>query len=139
MRSLTIGQVAKMFNIHVETIRFYVRKGLIIQPPKPPGGIRRYSESTIQQIQFIRHAQSLGFALEDIREMLMLQPDRPDTCLEIQQIAEHKLLLLRKKRQALEEMEVILQGLVMACAQRTGADTGCPILEEVTGSIGKNS
>ena len=58
----TIGRAAKRAGVGVETIRFYERKGLIPQPPKPAaGGFRDYPAATLSQIRFIREAQELGF------------------------------------------------------------------------------
>ena len=65
----TIGLAAKEAGLGVETVRFYERKGLIVQPPKI-SGFRHYSESDVKMLKFIRKAKTLGFSLDAIKELL---------------------------------------------------------------------
>src|SRR5215207_8196335 len=68
---LTIGKLAAAAGVGVETIRFYQRRGLL-QTPDRAGSVRRYSAADLRRLRFIRHAQSAGFTLEQIRELLAL-------------------------------------------------------------------
>ncbi len=70
----TIGKLASATGTSVETVRFYERTGLIEQPVKPPSGFRRYPEETVTLIRFIKHAQGMGFTLEEVKSMLLLSP-----------------------------------------------------------------
>ena len=70
MMNMTISKVARKANVGVETVRFYERRGLIEQPPKPKsGGFRIYPEEAVARIRFIRQAQELGFSLRAIEEL----------------------------------------------------------------------
>lgn len=60
--TLTIGALAKHAGVHLETIRYYQRRGLVGEPERPLGGIRHYSEAHVRRLRFIRHAQELGFS-----------------------------------------------------------------------------
>ena len=131
---MTIGDLAQAAGVSVETIRFYERRGLIDQPPRPYGGIRRYPGPLVRRIQFIKHAKSLGFTLTEISDMLALSADDPSTCGEIQRLAQGKLALLREKREALCFMESVLEALLADCRRHT--DHSCPILEAVEEGIG---
>ena len=62
----TISMLAKELSVNVETIRFYERKGLIKQPPKPMQGYRHYPKETVNRIHFIKRSQELGFTLNEI-------------------------------------------------------------------------
>ncbi|MFX6250319.1 MerR family transcriptional regulator, partial [Acinetobacter baumannii] len=73
LESLTIGAFAKAAGVNVETIRFYQRKGLLPEPDKPAGGIRRYGETDVVRVRFMKSAQRLGFSLEEIGELLRLE------------------------------------------------------------------
>ena len=74
MRPMTIGRLADAAGVGVETVRFYERRGLIQQPPKPNGtGFRVYPEETEHRIRFIRQGQELGFSLREIQELLSLR------------------------------------------------------------------
>mgnify|MGYP003136621934 FL=1 len=72
MNSLTIGGLAKAANVSVETIRYYQRRGLIPEPQRPPGGIRRYGATEIDRLMFVKTAQQLGFSLNEIGDLLQL-------------------------------------------------------------------
>ncbi len=59
LESLTIGAFAKAAGVNVETIRFYQRRGLLAEPDKPYGGIRRYGEADVARVKFVKSAQRL--------------------------------------------------------------------------------
>ncbi len=67
---LTIGVLAEAAGVNVETIRFYQRKGLMQEPDRPLGGIRRYGEPDLARVRFIKSAQRLGFSLDEIGDLL---------------------------------------------------------------------
>ena len=71
--TLTIGTLAQTTGIHVETIRYYQRRSLLPLPQKPLGGIRRYDDTAVARLHFIRAAQWLGFSLDEISELLKLE------------------------------------------------------------------
>jgi len=85
---LTIGTLAKQAGVNVETIRFYQRRRLLDEPDKPPGGIRRYSQTHARRIRFIKEAQKLGFDLDEVADLLALEEGRH--CREVEEIAGHK-------------------------------------------------
>ena len=67
---LTIGRLAKAAGVHVETVRYYQRRGLIKEPSRPAGSHRHYSPSVVERLDFIRRAQQLGFSLDEIKQLL---------------------------------------------------------------------
>lgn len=62
LANLTIGGFAKAADVNVETIRFYQRKGLLPEPDRPYGGIRRYGEADVARVRFVKSAQRLASA-----------------------------------------------------------------------------
>jgi DNA-binding transcriptional MerR regulator len=70
MRTYTIGKLAAAAGVHVETIRYYERRGLIEQPPRSSGGYRQYSADDLWRLQFIGRGKQLGFTLAEIAEVL---------------------------------------------------------------------
>ena len=80
---LTVGLLAKSAGVNVETIRFYQRKGLLPEPDKPLGGIRRYDPSVLARLRFIKAAQRLGFILDEVGDLLKL--DDGSSCREARQ------------------------------------------------------
>lgn len=126
---LTIGQVAKAANVNVETVRYYQRRGLLSEPVKPLGGHRHYAEADVSRLQFIKRAQALGFALDDVESLLGL--DGADCCEDTHDLAVRKLALIDEKLAGLTAMRLALGGLVQQCGN--GANTlGCPIIHALT-------
>ncbi|WP_442963300.1 MULTISPECIES: MerR family DNA-binding protein, partial [unclassified Pseudomonas] len=95
-----------------ETIRFYQRKGLLPEPDKPYGSIRRYGAADVTRVRFVKSAQRLGFSLDEIAELLRL--DDGTHCEEASSLAEHKLQDVREKMADLARMEAVLSDLVCA-------------------------
>ena len=80
--NLTIGVFAKAAGVNVETIRFYQRKGLLPEPDKPYGSIRRYGEADVTRVRFVKSAQRLGFSLLSSKQPTSSEtkPRRPIRC-----------------------------------------------------------
>jgi MerR family mercuric resistance operon transcriptional regulator len=123
---VTIGALAKAAGVTVETIRFYQRKGLLPEPAKPLGGIRRYGRDAVRSVRFVKAAQKNGFTLVEIAELLQL--DRNTDCAQVRTIAEQKLTDVRVKLASLSRMEAALSTLVGACHLRQGR-TPCPLID----------
>ena len=123
--NLTIGGFAKAAGVNVETIRFYQRKGLLSEPDRPYGSIRRYGEMDVRRVRFVKSAQRLGFSLDEIIELLKLEDGTH--CDEASHLAEHKLQSVREKMTELARMEAVLSEMVCACHARTGS-VSCPLI-----------
>ncbi len=125
LESFTIGAFAEAAEVNVETIRFYQRKGLLPEPAKPHGSIRRYGDADVTRVRFVKAAQRLGFSLDAIAELLRL--DDGTHCEEASALAESKLKDVREKIADLARMESVLSELVCACHARKG-NVSCPLI-----------
>ncbi len=125
MKPTTIGQAAKQLDIHIETIRFYERKGLIEQPQKPEYGYRHYSTDIINRIRFIKRAQELGFTLREIVNLLSLN-DQP--CTLVQDIAEQKMNSVQEKVKDLQRLQTALKEMIVQCKSNPD-EQHCPIID----------
>ncbi|MEO8137365.1 MAG: Hg(II)-responsive transcriptional regulator [Betaproteobacteria bacterium] len=125
LENLTIGAFARAAGVNLETIRFYQRKGLLSEPNKPYGSIRRYGGTDVRRVRFVKSAQRLGFSLDEIAELLRLEDGTH--CEEAGSLAEHKLIDVRRKLADLARMEAALRGLVRACHAREG-NVCCPLI-----------
>jgi MerR family mercuric resistance operon transcriptional regulator len=122
---LTIGQLASKAEVNVETIRYYKRRCLIHRPEKPVAGYRQYSNEILHRLLFIKRAQSLGFKLDEIENLLFLSRGH---CSEIQSLAEQKLNHVQTKIKDLQRLEDVLADLVRQC--NASADKAqCPIVD----------
>ncbi|MDQ0586631.1 MerR family transcriptional regulator [Variovorax paradoxus] len=111
--SLSIGAFAKATGVGVETIRFYQRKGLLPEPERIQGRIRRYDNSDIGRLRFIKSAQRLGFSLDEVAGLLRL--DQESDCARARELAQQKLGDVRAELAQLHKLETILQKLVQDC------------------------
>lgn len=114
MEKITIGKLAEMSGVGVETIRFYQRKELI-REPKTQSGFRTYNEEDAQRIQFIKRAQDLGFTLSEIKELLELNTKPRMTCGTVKLKTTEKLKEIEKKINDLNRMKASLEKLSNAC------------------------
>lgn len=128
MGVLTIGQVAKLAGVGVETVRFYEREGLILQPERPPSGYRQYPPEVVRRIRFIRRAKGLGFTLREIKELLELRDDSNSTCADVRKRAQEKIADIERRIADLKRIRTALVRLTERCE---GALSGgeCPFLE----------
>jgi MerR family mercuric resistance operon transcriptional regulator len=120
----TIGGLARAAGVGVETVRYYQRRGLLPEPPRPPGEVRRYGAEDVRRLRFIRSAQAAGFTLAEIEELLDL--DASDDRARARELAETRVAALDEKIAELREARDALTELATACAKRRGGM--CPIL-----------
>ncbi len=130
-KSFTIGVLAKKAGVTVETIRFYQRRALLVQPVKPIKGVRHYTEHDVQRVRFIKQGQKLGFSLDEISGLLSLEDGQH--CQETKEIALRKLVLIRERIEGLRTMEAALSNLVESCANNADS-VQCPIILTLMGS-----
>ena len=121
----TIGSLATATAVSVETIRYYQRRGLVAEPAKPLGGIRRYGEVDARRLRFIKRAQTLGFSLNEVAELLALDDGRH--CRDAERVGTNKLALVRERIVQLHRIELTLSALVDQCQCNTGR-VRCPLI-----------
>ena len=126
---LTIGKVARLAGVGIETVRFYERQRLIEQPPRPSGGgFRYYPEATVRRIRFIRSAQQIGFTLRECGELLALQEAPNTDCGQVRESASAALESVNRKLEQLSAIKSALAALVSTCPGQ-GSIKNCPILQ----------
>lgn len=125
---MTISELAKACGVGVETIRFYERRGLIADPRQRGTGYRDYTDGTVRRVRFIKQAQTLGFTLKEIAELLELRVSANTTCQDVRGLAEAKLTDIAEKVRTLKTFERALRRLVKQCNDAS-ATAGCPILD----------
>ena len=127
--TLTIGRIAAAAGVNVETIRFYQRLGLLAEPARPPGGVRRYGGEFVARLRFIKRAQQLGFSLAEVQRLLVLED--PQSCGKARSLAAEKLALVEARISDLERMRGVLKELVARCEVRRGK-VACHIIATLT-------
>jgi DNA-binding transcriptional MerR regulator len=129
MTAMKIGEIARRSGIGIETIRFYEREKLLLEPERRLSGYRMYDEATLERLVYIRQAKELGFTLAEIREMLELSFSAQGCCDHIRQRAEAKLLDIETKIRSLREMKRSLSKILTRC-QTDNATDDCPLVHK---------
>ena len=121
MPARTIGDVAKRAGVHIETLRYYERRGLVEEPTRTPSNYRVYPGETVRRVRFIKRAQELGFSLKEIKDLLSLRAAPKARCRDVRPRAEAKLDEIDQKLRDLRRMKKALSGLVGQCSGQAGA------------------
>lgn len=127
---LAIGEISARSGVHVETIRYYERIGLVPKPARAANGRRCYDAKAAARLAFIRRARDLGFALADIRALLLLA-DNKAPCRAAHALATRHRDAIRAKIVELKRLERLLSGTTERCARTPVAP--CPVIEALTG------
>jgi len=122
------GEVAKKVGIHIDTIRFYEQKGLLTTPQRAANGYRVYKQDTVNRLQFILKAKSLGFTLKEIEELLALSEKNKGSCCEMLSFTNEKIRDVSQKILQLQRIELVLKKLHQSCKTK-GTPEYCPIIE----------
>src|SRR5262249_9977088 len=128
MTRLSIGQVARLTGVGVETVRFYERQGLLAAPDRKASGYRQYGEDALARLRFIRPAKGLGFSLKEIRELIALRVAPDGTCADVKERAAAKIAAIEVKIRDLQKIRKALLRLTASC-RGSGSLQECSILE----------
>src|SRR5256886_5913188 len=135
---MQIGELAKRAHVTVQTVRFYERLKLLPDPQRKDSGYRIYSEPDLKRLLFVRQAKSLGFSLDEIRDILRMRERGHCPCGEVITIAERHL---RAVEQQLHNLSKFRDGLSRAvkqwkksCSQTLSADAICALIERMLDS-----
>lgn len=94
---LFIGEVAKQAGINQKTIRFYEDIKLLPKSKQGQNNYRIYSQDTITRIYFIKNAKSLGFSLQDIKEILVLKDQGFEPCSHVRDLLKQRIIALKRE------------------------------------------
>jgi MerR family copper efflux transcriptional regulator len=103
-KPMTIGQVAKLAGVAVETIRFYERERLLNKPQRKASGYRIFGPDVVNRIRFIKHVKALGFSLKEIRELLFLRIDSRGMSKEFRKRIESKIAQIDRRVKTLSKV-----------------------------------
>src|SRR6266853_805039 len=109
-----IGKAAKLARDSVYTIRFYQKLGLVNSASRSTGGYRLFDEEQIHDLTFVRHAQELGFSLNEVKDLLALR-QKPHACSDVQSMLNRKLADVQEKIKGLVRLEQELGGALRNC------------------------
>jgi Cd(II)/Pb(II)-responsive transcriptional regulator len=131
--SLKIGELAKRTGCLVETIRYYEREGLLLEPARSEGNYRLYKDIHLERLQFIRHCRSLDMTLEEIRDLLRFRDAPDENCGEVNALLDEHIEHVANRIKELRLLQKNLRGLRNLC-QQTRAAKDCAILQSLGSS-----
>ena len=123
--------MAAQARVNPQTLRYYERRGLLPEPARSAAGYRAYSPQAVQIVRFIKRAQDLGFALDDIESLLHLAEGGPEGCEATRAMSVEKIADLDVRIADLQAMRTALARLVATCEQPRN-HRECPILAQIT-------
>ena len=128
---MQIAIVAKKIGLSVDAIRFYERNGLLPRPPRTQGGFRRYRDTDVETVAFVRRVQGLGFTLSEIQGLLKLRGNRLQPCAPVQRRLQERLADVQGRLRDLQKLEHELRLALRSCNKELRkADAHCLILRE---------
>lgn len=127
---MQIGELARVSGVHLETIRYYEREGVLPRPARLANGRRVYSSADARQLGFIRHARELGFDLTQVRALLALQEEPEASCTEASRMAQTQLDSVESRIARLMVLREELRRMIAEC--RDGAVAECRVIEALT-------
>ncbi len=129
---IAIGELSRLTQCNIETIRYYERVGLLPTPYRA-GRYRRYDSDDVSRLRFIRRARQLGFTLDEVRALLRFAAaDNSHTRVEVRDLAAAHVAEIRAKIVDLQAMERVLSAAICECdaGQR---QPKCPLIEVLSG------
>src|SRR6516164_2720537 len=124
---MTIGQVAKLAGVGVETIRFYEREGLLNKPKRKQSGYRLFGPEVVNRIKFIKSVKELGFSLKEIRELLFLRADSRGNAKEVKRRIDLKIVQIDRRIEDLRRVRAALAQVSRSAGR--GPTTESPLLD----------
>jgi DNA-binding transcriptional MerR regulator len=124
---ISIGELSRRTGVKVPTIRYYESIALMPAPLRSEGQQRRYGESEVSRLTFIRHGRELGFEIDAIRELLAMSAQPEQSCAEADSIARRHLSEVDRRISQLVSLRAELQRMVDACSHGRVGD--CRVIE----------
>ena len=123
---MTIGQLAKLTNVNIQTIRYYENLKLIPKPKSEYSKHRVYTNEYIDKINYIKKAKELGFTLKEIKDIL-----RFDDCEDLYELTGRKLNETQKKLELYYQLTKRLKSLLKTCP-KSGNIENCSIIKSIS-------
>ncbi len=107
-----IRELSRESGVNLETIRYYEKLGLIDTAIRQPNGYRLFSEKQLNQLHFIKSCRMIGFRLEEIKQLIMLQADPHNRCEVVDKLTKQHLIQIEHQIDQLNQIKVLLEPLI---------------------------
>jgi len=133
MSTFLIGELAARSGLEPQTIRYYERRGILSRPVRTAAGYRRYDERAIEELELVKGARSLGFSLNEIKDILGIVRARPARCSPVLQVARRRLAELDDVLASMKRKRTALAAAIDRCGPRPCTITLSRLATDVIG------
>lgn len=126
---MKIGELAARLGINPRTLRYYERIGLLPEPGRTSSGYREYTESDLDRVTFIKTAQRLGMALDEIGEILALRHRGERPCGYVRDVLHHQVAEIDARIAELNRLRNSLMELDEFADRLEPTSSGCKIID----------
>ena len=116
----SIGEISKMFQLPISTLRYYDKEGLFPHL-KRVNGVRQFSESEIETLRVIDCLKRSGLEIKDIKEYMALCSLGNTT------LKQRKAIFEKQKEEVLQEMEKLQKVLSGSAGSGKSTTLACLI------------
>lgn len=132
VESMTISELAVAGGVPTTTVRYYERAGLLMPGARSGAGYRLYGNVALERLRFIRSAQAVGFALDDISSLLDLESNGADLCqTEVAALLEKRLAETEARLRDLKQVKAHLSAALTRCRSSNGE---CAVMRQLSSS-----
>lgn len=128
---MRIGELSKLSNVDVETIRYYERVGVLPAALRTENGYRHYGAQSLERLAFIRHCRALDMPLAETRRILEFADHPQADCGDIDSLIDAQLARVRTRLQSMQALEQQLSLLRSQCGSAQHSEGECGILHEL--------
>lgn len=131
---MKIGELSKMSECSIQTIRYYEKEKLLSEPERSEGNFRLYSEKNINELEFVKHCRGLDIPLIDIKRLIELKNRPKDSCASVNALIDQQLKLVNKRIKELKSLKKELQQMANTCGVGGTIQT-CGILSNLKNNV----
>ena len=122
---MRIGELAKSAGVTPDTVRFYEREGLLVPPPRTPSGYRDYGTAALEDLTFIKKAQTLGLKLADVHDVLEISSGGKPPCEHVRATISLRLAEVEMRLRELRSLRTTLRETLERIDSAPPASVGC--------------
>ena len=125
---MKIGELAKLTNCPVETIRFYEKTGLLPEALRTGSNYRDYEPAHLERLRFIRNCRAFDMSHDEIRQLISLVDSHAESCHSVNEILDEHIHHIEDRISELTMLVGQLRTLRQQCRQQQGVDE-CKIVQ----------
>jgi len=129
LEAMTIGELAKACGVSADTVRFYEREKLLPRPRRSASGYRLFGAEDAARVRFVRRAQAMGLTLDDIGELLRVEPlETVEQCRRVAARLGARVAAVEERIAELEAFRKALLSGLRQCERALARDECCPVV-----------